>query len=144
MIKIKSLCIKGFRGVKKELSLELNSKSPLLFGDNGSGKSSITDAIEWFYEDSVEHLSSDEIDRKGGLTALRNTFIADTEKSSVEINFTDSNLDSQKSISLKKSKPEVENSNNSDAFVEYVESSKNENLILRYRDLTDFVLSDFF
>jgi len=141
MIKIKSLCIKGFRGVKKELSLELNSKSPLLFGDNGSGKSSITDAIEWFYEDSVGHLSSDEIDRKGGLTALRNTFIEDSEKSSVEINFTNSSLDSQKSISLKKSKPEVENSNNSDAFVEYIESSKNENLILRYRDLTDFVLS---
>ena len=141
MIKIKSLCIKGFRGVKKELSLELNSKSPLLFGDNGSGKSSITDAIEWFYEDSVGHLSSDEIDRKGGLTALRNTFIEDSEKSSVEINFTNGSLDSQKSISLKKSKPEVENSNNSDAFVEYIESSKNENLILRYRDLTDFVLS---
>lgn len=141
MIKIKSLCIKGFRGVKKELSLELNSKSPLLFGDNGSGKSSITDAIEWFYEDSVGHLSSDEIDRKGGLTALRNTFIEDSEKSSVEINFTNGSLDSQKSISLKKSKPEVENSNNSDAFVEYIESSKNENIILRYRDLTDFVLS---
>ena len=141
MIKIKSLCIKGFRGVKKELSLELNSKSPLLFGDNGSGKSSITDAIEWFYEDSVGHLSSDEIDRKGGLTALRNTFIEDSEKSSVEINFTNGSLDSQKNISLKKSKPEVENSNNSDVFVEYIESSKNENLILRYRDLTDFVLS---
>jgi len=141
MIKIKSLYLKGFRGVKKELYLELNSKSPLLFGDNGSGKSSITDAIEWFYKDSIEHLSSDEIDRKRGLTALRNTFIADTEKSLVEINFTNNNLDSQKSISLKKSNLEVENSNNSDAFVEYIESSKNENLTLRYKDLTGFVLS---
>jgi len=141
MIKIKSLCIKGFRGVKKELSLELNSKSILLFGDNGSGKSSITDAIEWFYMNSVEHLSSDEIDRKGGLTALRNTFIADTKKSTVEFNFTDGSLDSQKSISLKKSNPEVENSNNSDVFIEYIESSKKENLIFRYGDLTDFVLS---
>lgn len=141
MIKIKSLCIKGFRGVKEGLSLELNSKSALLFGDNGSGKSSITDAIEWFYKDSIEHLSSDEIDRKRGLTALRNTFIADTEKSLVEINFTNSNLDSQKSISLKKSNLEVENSNNSDALVEYIESSKNENLTLRYKDLTGFVLS---
>jgi len=141
MMKIKSLNIKGFRGIKKKLPLELNSNSLLLFGDNGSGKSSITDAIEWFYMDSIEHLSSDEIDRKGGLTALRNTFIANTEKSSVEINFTDSSLNSQKSIILKKSNLEVENSNNSDAFVEYIESSKNENLILRYGDLTDFVLS---
>ena len=140
-MKIKSLNIKGFRGVKRELPLELNSKSLLLFGDNGSGKSSITDAVEWFYKDSIEHLSSDEIDRKGGLTALRNTFIGDTEKSSVELNFTDSNLDSQKSIGLKKSNLEVENSNNSETFLKYIESSKNENLILRYGDLTDFVLS---
>ena len=141
MIKIKSLSTKGFRGIKQELSLELNSKSALLFGDNGCGKSSITDAIEWFYKDSIGHLSSDEIDRRGGLTALRNTFITDTEKSSVEINFTDASLASQKSISLKKSNPEVENSNISDAFLKYVESSKNENLILRYEDLTRFVLS---
>jgi len=140
-MKIKSLDIKGFRGVKRELPLELNSKSLLLFGDNGSGKSSITDAIEWFYKDSIAHLSSDEIDRKGGLTALRNTFIGDTEKSSVELNFTDSNLDSQKSIGLKKSNLEVESSNNSETFLKYIESSKNENLILRYGDLTDFVLS---
>jgi len=141
MMKIKSLDIKGFRGVKRELPLELNSKSLLLFGDNGSGKSTITDAVEWFYKDSIEHLSSNEIDRKGGLTALRNTFIGDTEKSSVELNFTDSNLDSQKSIGLKKSNLEVENSNNSEIFLKYIESSKNENLILRYGDLTGFVLS---
>jgi len=141
MIKIKSLSIKGFRGAKEQLSLDLNSKSFLLFGDNGTGKSSITDAIEWFYKDSVEHLSIDEIDRKGGLTALRNTFINDTEKCSVELAFTDSNLDSQKSINLKKSNLEVENSNNSDAFLFYFDNSKKENLILRYRDLTNFVLS---
>ncbi len=141
MIKIKSLYIKGFRGVKEGLSLELNSKSALLFGDNGTGKSSITDATEWFYKNYVGHLVNEEIDRKGGLTALRNIFIADTEKCSVEINFTDDNLNSQKSIILKKSNPEVENSNNSEAFKEYIESSKNENLTLKYGDLTEFVLS---
>lgn len=141
MIKIKSLSLKGFRGVKEELPLELNSKSALLFGDNGTGKSSITDAIEWFYKDSVDHLSNEEIDRKGGLTALRNIFIADTEKCSVEIDFTDNNLNSQKSVILKKSNLEVENSNNSEAFKGYIESSKNENLTLKYGDLTDFVLS---
>jgi len=141
MMKIKSLDIKGFRGVKRELPLELNSKSVLLFGDNGAGKSSITDAIEWFYKDSVNHLSSEEIDRKGGLTALRNIFIADTEKCLVEINFSDDNLSSQKSIILKKSNPEVENSNNSEAFKRYIKSSKSENLTLKYGDLTDFVLS---
>jgi len=138
MIKIKSLCIKGFRGIKEELLLELNSKSLLLFGDNGSGKSSITDAIEWFYKDFIKHLSTEEIDKKGGLTALRNTFITNTEKCSIEINFTDSSLNSQKSIN---DNLEVINSNTSDTFKEYIESSKNENLVLRYDDLTDFILS---
>ena len=141
MIKIKSLSIKGFRGVKEELLLELNSKSVLLFGDNGTGKSSITDAIEWFYKDSVDHLINVEIDRKGGLTALRNIFIADTEKCSVEIDFTDNNLNSQKSVILKKSNLGVENSNNSEAFNGYIESSKNENLTLKYGDLIHFALS---
>ena len=141
MIKIKSLCIKGFRGVKENLTLRLNSKSALLFGDNGTGKSSITDAIEWFYKGYVAHLSNEEIDRKGGLTALRNIFIADTEKCSVEADFSDDNLNSQKSITLKKTNLEVEDSNNSEAFKEYIESSKNENLTLKYSDLTDFVLS---
>jgi len=138
MTKINTLSVKGFRGVKKELSLELNSKSVLLFGDSGTGKSSITDAIEWFYKDSVKHLSSEEIK---GVTALRNIFIADAEKCSVEINFTDSSLDYQKSIILKKSNLEVETSNNTDAFRKYAENSKNENLILRYGDLTGFVLA---
>ena len=141
MIKIKSLCIKGFRGVKEKLLLELNSKSVLLFGDNGTGKSSITDAIEWFYKNSVNHLSSEEIDKKGGLTALRNIFIADTEKCLVEINFSDDNLNSQKSIISKKSNLAVENSNNSKAFKGYIKSSENENLTLKYGDLTGFVLS---
>jgi len=141
MIKIKSLCIKGFRGAKEGLLLDLNSKSALLFGDNGTGKSSITDAIEWFYKNSVNHLSSEEIDRKGGLTALRNIFITDTEKCLMEINFNNDNLNSQKSIILKKSNLEVENSNNSETFKEYIDNSKNENLTLKYGDLTDFVLS---
>lgn len=141
MLRIKLLRIKGFRGVKQELSLELDSKSALFFGDNGSGKSSITDAIEWFYKDSVGHLSGDEIDRKGGLTALRNVFIADEKNSFVEIDFIDDRLNSQKSINLRKSNLEVENSNSSEAFIRYIESSKNENLILRYEDLTAFVFS---
>jgi len=141
MIKIKSFLIKGFRGIKEQLSLELNSKSALLFGENATGKSSITDAIEWFYKNAIKHLSDEEIDRKGGLTALRNTSIADTEKSSVEICFTDTSLDSLKSISLRRANPEVENSNNSDVFTKYIEDSENENLTLRYEDLTEFVLS---
>lgn len=141
MIKIKAFCFKGFRGIREQISLDLKSKSLLCFGTNGAGKSSITDAFEWFYKGSVEHLSSAEIDRKGGLTALRNTFIADTESCSVKIDFTDSNLNSEKNIALRESNYEVGNSNKSDELNAYIEGSKHENLILRYKDLIGFVLS---
>ena len=51
--KIKNIKIKGIRGAKDTLDLNLNGKSILLYGDNGSGKSSISDAIEWFFTDKV-------------------------------------------------------------------------------------------
>lgn len=74
-MKIKNFKIKGLRGIRNDLFLELNNQSILLYGDNGSGKSSISDAFEWYYKDEIEHLISEEIDRKGGKTALRNIFL---------------------------------------------------------------------
>jgi DNA repair exonuclease SbcCD ATPase subunit len=45
MLKIKNFQISGIRGVKSDIAVPLNGKSILLYGDNGSGKSSITDAF---------------------------------------------------------------------------------------------------
>jgi recombinational DNA repair ATPase RecF len=140
MIKIKSINLNGFRGVRDTLQLKLESKSILLFGENGAGKSSITDAFEWFYNDCVKHLTCEEIEKKG-LSALRNIFIANTGKSSVEISFTENKYDSQKNINIKKTSLETTNSNTSEDFLKYIENSSSENLFLRYEDLTEFVLS---
>lgn len=74
--KIKSISIAGIRGIKDSISLSLNEKSVLLYGDNGTGKSSISDAIEWFYTDKVSHLSGSEIDLKD---ALRNSYQKDSD-----------------------------------------------------------------
>ena len=71
-MKLKQIDIKGLRGIKESLSLELNGKSIVLYGDNGMGKSSITDAIEWFYTNKVAHLAGSEIDLK---EALRNASV---------------------------------------------------------------------
>ena len=52
---IKSINISAFRGIP-DLELELNGKSLLLKGDNGTGKSSIVDALEFFFCGCVTHL----------------------------------------------------------------------------------------
>ncbi len=46
---IKSVKIKGFRGIKEEKIFEFQPESPLiiLYGDNGKGKSSVLNSIEW-------------------------------------------------------------------------------------------------
>lgn len=54
-MKIKEININAFRGIPN-LELELNGKSLLLRGENGTGKSSIVDAIEFFFTGKVSHL----------------------------------------------------------------------------------------
>jgi len=139
MRKINSIVLKGFRGVKDQLILTLDSKSVLLYGDNGSGKSSIADAIEWFYYDTVEHLSNEEIGR-GGIPALRNIYLSSNEEAYVEIKYDDTQLTNKKQLFIKKGRLTAENSNNSRDFKEYLDESKKERLILRYSDLAKFVL----
>ncbi len=60
MAKLSLISIYGFRGIRNELQINLMPhKKPLnlvLTGDNGQGKSSLVDAIEWFFLDTVTHL----------------------------------------------------------------------------------------
>jgi len=136
--KIKSVSINGLRGIKQQIKLSLNEKSILLYGDNGTGKSSITDAFEWFYYDKVAHLSGEEIGRDGK-EALRNTYLDDNDTASIRIDFSSIALSSEKSLNIKKDKLISGNSNTDDAFTQYINSSQQENLILRYQNLRDFV-----
>ncbi len=136
--KIKNITIKGLRGVKKQIDLNLNGKSILLYGDNGTGKSSITDAFEWFYYDKVTHLSNEEIGRDGK-EALRNTYLEETEPATIQIDFSSDILTSEKSLNIKKGKLVTENSNSEEIFSQYITKSQQENLLLRYHNLRDFV-----
>lgn len=135
--KISKIEIDGIRGVQSKLELPLNGKSIVLYGDNGTGKSSISDAIEWFYSNRVSHLSSAEIDLKD---ALRNINKAQDENSYVSLNLIKSSaLDSERKLVSKKGKLTVELSNSTEPFKEYLLSSESENLLLRYQYLTDFI-----
>jgi DNA repair exonuclease SbcCD ATPase subunit len=138
MAKIKSIKINGLRGVREPLNLDLNKKSVLIYGDNGTGKSSLTDSFEWFFYDKIGHLSNEEIGRRKGRDALRNIFIPDTEDGFIELAFDNNKLDSKKSIdnSLRTS-----SSNESDDFNNFIASTNSERLILRYRDLVQFIIA---
>lgn len=135
-IKINNLKIKGIRGAKDVIELPLKGKSILLYGDNGTGKSSISDAIEWFYTNKIKHLSTPEIDTND---AIRNAKLLEIETSEVTISYTNSNLDSTKTLSLKSNKLVQKGSNTSDDFKKYLDDSEKENLISRYQYIRNFV-----
>ena len=139
MTKINNFNIVGLRGIKDCLSLKLDKNSALLYGDNGTGKSSIVDAFEWFYKDSIAHLSNEEIDRKRGITALRNIFLTDEDEAHFKVSFTKNNLDNTKTISENNGKLKINLSNTSEGFNIYLSDSNKENLILRYGDLISFI-----
>jgi len=134
--KIKKISITGLRGVQKTMELPLSEKSILLYGDNGTGKSSISDSVEWFFNDSVSHLSGSEIELKD---AMRNANLNITEVSSVGMDFSKTTFSSDKTLASKKGKLVTDYSNKSNEFEEYIEKTKSENLVLRYQFLTDFI-----
>lgn len=134
--KIKSISITGIRGIKDTISLPLNEKSVLLYGDNGTGKSSISDAIEWFYTDKVSHLSGSEIDLKD---ALRNSYQKDSDTASIAISFNRKVIDTAKKLFTKKGRLISELSNSSVDSQNYFVISQSENLLLRYQFLRDFI-----
>ncbi len=134
--KIKSITIAGIRGIRDTISLPLNEKSVLLYGDNGTGKSSISDAIEWFYTDKVSHLAGSEIDLKD---ALRNSYQRDDDTASIAISYNRNAIDATKNLFNKRGKLTSEISNSSDDFQKYYSASQNENLLLRYQFLRGFI-----
>jgi recombinational DNA repair ATPase RecF len=53
--RVKTIEIRAFRGIP-ELDIPLDGKNLLISGDNGTGKSSIVEAFEYFFTGSVSHL----------------------------------------------------------------------------------------
>lgn len=136
-IKINKIEIDGIRGIQSKLELPLNGKSIVLYGDNGTGKSSISDSLEWFYTNKVSHLSSTEIDLKDALWNINKN---EEDTSYVSVSYVkSSSLDGERKLISKKGKLNVELSNSTDPFKDYLINSESENLLLRYQYLTDFI-----
>jgi len=61
MTKVKRITVSGFRGIIARLDLDLHAdgqpKSVILYGANGTGKSSLADAWEWLATGKILHLA---------------------------------------------------------------------------------------
>ena len=136
MSRLRALDISGFRGVREKLTIPLNGQSLAIYAENAVGKSSIADAIEWFYTDRVAHLWKENCQE----SALRNALLSPDDESGVFLHFTDSRLDCAKSLS---SSLASEFSNSSLEFQDHLLSVKrgHERITLRNVDLWNFVLS---
>ena len=92
-MRIKTICLSWFRGAAAEATLEADSRSVVIYGTNGSGKSSFVDAIEYILEDAkVGHLSH-EYSRRKQEREILNTHIPRGAQCKCRIQFADnSNL----------------------------------------------------
>jgi recombinational DNA repair ATPase RecF len=85
-MRIDSLTIRGFRGFNSETTILLDSNVVLIYGLNGAGKSSFTEALEWlfFNEISRQRLSACRQEYQHE-EYLRNLFYQETTNPFVEV-----------------------------------------------------------
>src|SRR5262245_37224133 len=56
--KLHRLSMRAFRGIPTEMTVDFgNGESTVVYGDNGTGKSTIADALEWYFTGEIELLS---------------------------------------------------------------------------------------
>lgn len=72
MIKIKKIEVENFRAYKEKVSLTLDNQFVLLSGENGFGKTSLIDAIEWCLTGNIRRLYASFNDRADDKQIERN------------------------------------------------------------------------
>jgi len=134
MVRLKKLTISGFRGARYPLTLEFTGscKSIAIFGENASGKSTITDAIEWFFKGKVDHLWREDCKEE----ALRHVQMGEKENALVSLEFSDKQFSSMKQLTTALA---IVDSNTSAAFKDYRAKATDERLVLRTAYLTKFI-----
>ena len=115
-VKIRKISLMNFRGAKDLLDLDLGSacNSCAMFGNNAEGKSTFTQAIEWFYRDRIEHLRGEGIYDED----IINLASSSQDETSVSLTFNNSELSASKIFDKIKGKHRF--SNKSDKFLSYI------------------------
>jgi energy-coupling factor transporter ATP-binding protein EcfA2 len=88
-MRIKTIQLSWFRGAADPVSLETNSKSMVVYGENGSGKSSFVDSVEYILNNGrISHLAH-EYSGKHQEKAVHNTHKPQGQKTDFIIKFAD-------------------------------------------------------
>ncbi len=134
MTKLRHLNAAAFRGARFDLPLDFTKdhRSVAIYGENAAGKSTITDALEWFVNDKVEHLWRDDCKQE----ALRHAQCGDGDITQVKIAFQGQELSGTKSLSADL-KTSVAYSN--DACEQLVKNINEDNFYLRHAQITGFL-----
>lgn len=134
MVRLQKISVTGFRGARYPLVIDLTGshRSIAIFGENATGKSTITDAVEWFVRDRVEHLWKEDCKDE----ALRNVHLVDSEDAVVHLEFGDAGLSSAKHLSGMLVSSE---SNKTSEFKTYKKRAGEERLVLRTADLSNVI-----
>ena len=87
-MRIRSIQLAWFRGAADPVALEPNGNSMVIYGDNGTGKSSFIDAVEYVLKGSIEHLKT-EYSGTRQVKAIPNTHKPKTSKTALKFRFMD-------------------------------------------------------
>ena len=136
-MKIKEISLKNFRGAKSPISLKTNREdSVLLYGDNGTGKSSFLDALEWFITGNVSHLKGEEIKKNDG---LRYNLSDSNEDSFVMVEFSEE-VKNKKILKVVKNNLQSSFELMDERHSILLEHLKNKQLWIRNNELISFIL----
>jgi recombinational DNA repair ATPase RecF len=130
-IKIKSLDIKAFRGIV-DCSFNLNGKSLLLFGENGTGKSSITTAIEFLFTEEISSLKGTQ-----GLTYKKHAPNLKFDESNLKVDIIFNNNFKMSKTLTERYPTNIKNSE----LKNYINETVNGSFILNRKSLLKFILS---
>lgn len=134
MLKINKITIENFRGIKSPVILDFtkggNSTSALIYGRNGTGKSSIVDSWEWLINSKIEFLTKEGVSERDYPHKLSNG-----ENVYISADFSHTSINSVKALY---NKTKITSPINSGEYEEFKNYTIYPNF-LRYSDLQEFV-----
>jgi predicted ATP-binding protein involved in virulence len=136
-ITLRSISLANFRGAKDPLVLDFGKegRSCAVFGNNGEGKSTITQAVEWFFTDSIAALRGEGMDEEDMVNVAANA----DEETAVGLFFNKTDLSATKTFVKARRKSAFDN--RKPEFVTYLDGdAKYDRLYLNQYTIANFLL----